>query len=66
MPVITLEIGSLSKDQKKEIVKAFVSSASKITNIPEEAFVTLIKENSYDNIGNGTLLLSEKYQPKDN
>ncbi len=61
MPVITFEIGKVSKEQKAELVKEVVTKASQILNIPEQAFVTLIKENEFDNIGNGTTLLSEKY-----
>ena len=61
MPVITLEVGKVSKEQKEELVKELVSKASEILKIPEQAFVTLIKENDFDNIGNGTELLSNKY-----
>ncbi len=60
MPVITLEAGKLNKDQKRQVVKEFTTTASKIMNIPENAFVVLIKENEQDNIGNGGQLLSEK------
>ena len=44
MPVITLEVGKVSKEQKEELVKGLVSKASEILKIPEQAFVTLIKE----------------------
>ena len=64
MPVITIDLGKASKEQKAELVKAFVSRASEILNIPEQAFVTLIRENSFDNIGNGTVLLSDKQAGK--
>lgn len=60
MPVITLESASLTKDQKEKLVKEFTESASKVTKIPEEAFVVIIKENSADNIGVGGKLLSNK------
>ena len=60
MPVITIEGGKITKEQKEQLVKEVVTSASKILNIPEQAFVTLIKENDFDNIGNGTELLSNK------
>jgi 4-oxalocrotonate tautomerase len=60
MPVITVEASKLTKDQKAQLVKEFVSKASEIMNIPEEAFVTIIKENEFDNIGTGTELLSTK------
>lgn len=60
MPTITIEAGKVTKEQKAQLVKEFVTSASKILNIPEHAFVTYIKENEYENIGSGTVLLSEK------
>lgn len=64
MPVITIECGSLTKEQKTSLVKEFASKASEILNIPEQAFVTIIKENAFDNIGNGTQLLSDIYGNK--
>ncbi|MDD7794488.1 4-oxalocrotonate tautomerase DmpI [Clostridium sp. 'White wine YQ'] len=62
MPVIQLDGPKISKEQKEQLVKEFVTSASKILNIPEQAFVTVIKENDYDNIGNGTSLLSNLHK----
>ncbi|MBU3099379.1 MULTISPECIES: 4-oxalocrotonate tautomerase DmpI [Clostridium] len=60
MPVITLEAGKLNKDQKSKMVKEFTTIASKIMNVPEQAFTVLIKENESDNIGFGGQLLSDK------
>ena len=60
MPVITIESPKVTKEQKEQLVREFVTSASKILNIPQQAFVTIIKENDFDNIGNGTELLSNK------
>lgn len=60
MPVINIDGPHLTRDQKESLVKAIVEQSSKIMNIPEEAFVTIIRENEKDNIGNGTELLSEK------
>ena len=60
MPVITLEAGKLNKEQKSELVKEFTSIASKVMNIPEQAFIVLLKENEQDNIGFGGQLLSER------
>ena len=60
MPVITLDAGSLTKEQKAELVKAFTESASRITGIPEHAFTMVIRENNPDNIGVGGVLLSER------
>ncbi|MCB2354585.1 4-oxalocrotonate tautomerase DmpI [Clostridium estertheticum] len=60
MPVITLEAGKLNKDQKSKMVKEFTTIASKVMNVPEQAFTVLIKENELDNIGFGGQLLSDK------
>ncbi|EPR12708.1 4-oxalocrotonate tautomerase DmpI [Ruminiclostridium papyrosolvens] len=62
MPVITIEAGKMSKEQKATLVKELVSKASETLNIPEQAFVTLIRENEMDNIGNGTKLLSDLHK----
>ncbi|WP_238883307.1 4-oxalocrotonate tautomerase DmpI [Clostridium sp. YIM B02551] len=62
MPVIQIDGPKITKEQKEQLVKEFVTSASKILNIPEQAFVTVIKENDYDNIGNGTNLLSNLHK----
>jgi 4-oxalocrotonate tautomerase len=61
MPVITVEAGKLSKEQKAKLVKELVAKASETMNVPEQAFVTIIKENEFENIGNGTELLSDKF-----
>ena len=60
MPVITLEAGKLNKEQKSQLVKEFTSTASKVMNIPEQAFIVLLKENEQDNIGFGGQLISER------
>ncbi len=60
MPVIKIECGKITKEQKNNLVEGLVSKASEVLNIPREAFVTLIKENDLENIGNGTQLLSDK------
>jgi 4-oxalocrotonate tautomerase len=60
MPVITIDGSKLNKEQKRELVKSLTKSASNITNVPEQAYVVLIKENDEDNIGVGGALLSEK------
>ena len=60
MPVITLEAGKLNKEQKSQLVKEFTNAASKVMNVPEQAFIVLLKENEQDNIGFGGQLLSER------
>ena len=56
MPVITLEGSKLNKEQKSQLVKELTASAAKIMNVPEQAFIVLLKEN----IGVGGQLISEK------
>ena len=60
MPVITLECGKLTREQKSELVKEFTETASRITNIQKAAFVILLKENELENIGSGGELLADK------
>ncbi|MGM0497758.1 MAG: 4-oxalocrotonate tautomerase DmpI [Bacteroidota bacterium] len=64
MPVINIDGPNLTKEQKAELVEALVTQSSKIMKIPEEAFVTIIRENEMDNIGNGKELLSDKMNKK--
>ncbi|MFU0825242.1 4-oxalocrotonate tautomerase DmpI [Clostridium sp.] len=59
MPVITLDGPKMDKEKKAKLVKAFTKSASEVLGIPEQAFVTIIRENEMDNIGVGGKLLSD-------
>ncbi len=59
MPVITLEAGKLEKDQKESLIAGFTKIASEILGIPAQAFVVLLKENEYDNVGSGGKMLSK-------
>lgn len=59
MPVITLEAGKLSKEQKAQLVKEFTESAAKITGIPPQAFYVFLKENKAEDVGVGGTLLSD-------
>lgn len=60
MPVITLEAGKLNKEQKSQLVKELTGIASKVMNVPEQAFIVLLKENEMDNIVLGGKLLSDR------
>ena len=60
MPVITMEGPFLPDDKNEALVKGFTKIASEITNIPQEAFVIFIKENPYENMAQGGILISEK------
>jgi 4-oxalocrotonate tautomerase len=60
MPVITLEIGPLTREKKAALIRGFVEHASAVTGLPCEVFVTIIKENALENVGNGVQTLAEK------
>ena len=60
MPVITIEGPVLSFEKKEKLVKELTRLASDIMNIPKEAYVVFIKENPYENMGQGGILISEK------
>lgn len=60
MPVITMELGKVSAEQKRELVTKVTELTAGITGSPKEAFIVLIKENDADNIGVGGELLSDK------
>ena len=60
MPIINIDGPKLSKDQKAQLIKEFTSVASKVIELPEEAFIVLIKESDRDNVGVGGVMLSEK------
>lgn len=59
MPVITVEAGEMSKNQKEALIQEFTKTASEILNIPMHAFVILLKENDSENVGSGGRMLSE-------
>ena len=53
MPYITVESGFLSDTQKEELIKQLTKISSEIMNIPQEFFVTTIKEVPDKNFGIG-------------
>lgn len=53
MPYITIESGTLSDEQKEELIKRLTEVSSEIMNVPREFFVTTIKEVSDKNFGIG-------------
>ncbi len=66
MPVLTFD-GPNVKDVevKRKLVKKLTDVVSEtFPNIPRDAFVILIKENSPENIGNGGMLLVDKWKNK--
>lgn len=59
MPIITVEAGKMDKGKKAQMVKELTETASKILDIPIDAFTVSLKENDPDNIGVGGRLLSD-------
>lgn len=53
MPYITVESGTLSDKQKELLIKRLTEVSSEIMNVPQEFFVTTIKELSDKNFGIG-------------
>ena len=60
MPVITLDMSSLTREKKAQLVQALTRDASEITGIPQDKFIVLINELERDNIGVGGQLLSDR------
>ena len=59
MPIVTVEAGTLSKAQKKELIREMTDSVSQILKAPEMTVNVVLKENDPDNVGVGGKLLSE-------
>ena len=53
MPYITVESGALSDKQKELLIKRLTEVSSEIMNVPQEFFVTTIKELPDKNFGIG-------------
>ena len=53
MPYITVESGTLSDKQKELLIKRLTEVSSEIMNVPQEFFVTTIKELPDMNFGIG-------------
>ena len=53
MPYITTESGALSDEQKELLIKRLTEVSSEIMKVPQEFFVTTIKEVSDKNFGIG-------------
>ena len=67
MPLITIESGKLTKEQKSELISRITRAASEIMNVPDEFFFVSIKELSDENIGIGGKTIDKikkEYKPK--
>ena len=61
MPVVSVKLGKLSINQKKELIKRLTVATSKVTKIPEESIVTIIEEYDLTSLGIGGQTIAEKY-----
>ena len=59
MPTIFFYGPKMDKEKKREMIKSFTETASKITGIGQSAFVVYLQESSPENVGVGGLLLEE-------
>ena len=59
MPIITLEMGPLSTEQKEKLITVFTRDVCEVTGMPPEAMIVLIHELSRDNMGVGGHQLSK-------
>lgn len=53
MPYISIESGTLSDEQKEQLIKRLTEVSSEIMKVPQEFFVTTIKEVPDKNFGIG-------------
>ena len=66
MPYISIESGKLTAEQKKQLIERLTTTASEITNIPEQFFTISIKEIPDENFGIGGKSIDEikrNYKP---
>jgi 4-oxalocrotonate tautomerase len=60
MPVITIEGPVLSLDKKEKLAKEISILASDIMGVSLDAYIVIIKENAFENMAQGGVLISEK------
>lgn len=53
MPYISIECGTLSDEQKEQLIKQITEASSEIMNVPAEFFSVTIKELPDKNFGIG-------------
>ena len=51
MPIITLDMGPLTIEQKETLIVSFTRDVCEVTGMPPEAMVVMINEHSRDNMG---------------
>jgi len=62
MPTIFFYGPELDEEKKKELIKSFTETASKLTGIDKSAFTIYLRPSSPDKVGVGGELLKEKLE----
>ena len=60
MPTIFFYGPKLEKEKRRDMVKSFTETASRLTGIDKSAFVVYLRESSPENVGVGGELLEDR------
>ena len=60
MPTIFFYGPKLEKEKKRDMIKSFTETASRLTGIDKSAFVVYLRELSPENVGVGGELLEDR------
>ena len=60
MPTIFFYGPKLEKEKKRDMIKSFTETASRLTGIDKSAFVVYLRESSPENVGVGGELLEDR------
>ncbi len=59
MPVIRLDIGKITPEQKRQLIEKLTDTVVEITHIPKPAFTVLIQEFDDESCGVGGVTLDK-------
>jgi len=59
MPIINLTVGTLTKEQKKELIERLVEVSSEVTGAPEQSHMVVIQEMPLDAVSLGKKTVEE-------
>ena len=60
MPTMFFYGPKLEKEKKRDMIKSFTETASRLTGIDKSAFVVYLRESSPENVGVGGELLEDR------